>query len=248
MADTTVSEIIVQAFREGNFTAVGETTTSEELSESIPRLRNLISSLLGFELGEAYRDWYVPTSLVPEAPLQYPLTPDGSDVTSAVPYQYPPQNTRLVVKITEAKTLYFPAMPNDGARMAYVDMGSTVTADMTLNGNGRLIEGSSTIVSNLDGVPSVTFHGRKWMYRADLGNWILLEHLDEATDTVPLPPEFDDLLVCGLAMRLAPRFQVQVDEVISSRYTDMLMRLKKRYKQSERMPTSHELRQLFREI
>ncbi len=240
MADTQVSEIIVQAFREGNFTAVGETTTSEELTEAVPRLRNLISSLLGVELGEAYRDWYVPTTHIPEAPLRHPLTPTGTGTTSADTWAYPPANSRLVVSISSAKTVYFPAAPLDGARMAYSDVAST--ANMTLDGNGRLIEGAASLTG-----ASSTFHGRKWLYRADLSNWILLGLLGP-TSEVPLPPEFDDLLVCGMAMRLAPRFQTQPDEVIIQRYADMLGRLKKRYKQSERMPTSLELRQMFREI
>lgn len=247
MADTLVSEIIVQAFREGNFTAVGESTTSEELAESVPRLNNIISAVFGFELGEVLRDYYIPQVLDPEAPLRYPLTPTGSGTTSTLVYANPPANSRLVVKITSDKTIYFPANPHDGSRMAYVDMGSTVTADMTLDGNGRLIEGSASLTSDLDAVTPVTFHGREWLYRADLGNWLLLEVL-ESTDTVPTPPKFDDLWVCGLAMRLAPRFQVQVDEVIAQRYADMLMRLKKQYKQSERQPTSYEMRQMFREI
>jgi len=253
MADTLLSEIVVQAFREGNFIATGESTTTEELAEAMPRLRNLISTILGFELGEQYREWYVPTTLDPVAPTRYPLTPTGDGSTSATSYIYPPANVRLVVKITASKTLYLPATPRDGARIAYADMGSTVTADLTLDGNGRLIEDMSgsaaaSIVTDLDAVTPVTFHGQQWLYRSDLGTWKYLDPALASTDTMPLPPEFDDLFVCGLAMRLSPRFGTQVDQVIAERYADMLQRCKKRYKQSENMPSSVEMRQMFREI
>lgn len=242
MADTLVSEIIVQAFREGNFTAVGETTTAEELKESVPRLNNYIASLFGLEMGEMYRDWYAPTAWESEQPLRHPLTPDGSNVKSTEPWAYPPANVRLVVKATAAKTIYFPAYPSDGARMAYADVGST--ALVTLDGNGRRIEAAVSITEAAAGA----FAGRSWLYRADLGDWIRLKTL-ASTDTVPLPPEFDDLLVTGLAIRLASRMGVkQIDPQIVARHDDMLGRLKKRYKQTERMPTSVEMRSLFREI
>lgn len=234
---TLVSEIVVQAFREGNFTAVGENTTAEELAEAVPRLRNLISSLLGFELGEQLRDWYVPGAYDPAAPLRHPLTPTGEGATSAEPYKYPPNNVRLVVRVDSDRTIYFPAFPNDGARMSFIDVGSTGV--VTLDGNGRKIEGATSVTGALD--------GRKWLYRADLADWIRIDEPLQAGNEVPLPEEFDDLLVTGLAIRLAPRFGVKVDEVIAGRFADMLDRLKKRYKQSERMPTSQEMRQIFRE-
>ena len=122
------------------------------------------------------------------------------------------------------------------------------TAPVTLHGNGRRIEGASQLVGLPEngGVPA-TLHGRSWLYRADLGDWIRLEVL--GTDSrVPLPPEFEDLLVCGLALRLAPRFGTTPDPLIAARHTDMLDRLKKRYKQSERLPSTMELRQHMREI
>lgn len=246
MADTLLSEIVVQAFREGNFVALGEDTPAEELQEAVPRLRNLISAVMGIELGEHYRDWYVPHAYNPEAPLRYPLTPTGTGGTSALPWQYPPANSRLLVKVDEARTLYFPATPNDGARMAYVDLGST--GDVTLDGNGRLIEGATSISSDIGGAPAVSLSGRQWLYRSDKADWILLVNELKASDTVPLPPEFDDLWVTGLVMRMAPRFQIEIQPSIGERYADMLGRLRKRYKQSERQPTTQELRQHMREF
>lgn len=235
---TLVSEIIVQAFREGNFIAVGESTTAEELAEAVPKLNNFLTSLFGIELGEQYRDWYAPSVHDPVAPLRFPLTPTGTGETSAEPWAYPPPNVRLVLSFVLASTLYFPAMPSDGARMALVDVGSL--ADVTLSGNGRRIEGVATLTA-----PPAELNGRKWLYRADLGNWVRLNVL-AAGDAVPLPPEFDDLLVCGLAIRMAPRFGVTIAPTTIELYTDMLGRLKKRYKQSERMPTAMEMRNMMR--
>lgn len=248
MADTLVSEIIVQAFREGNFIAVGESTTAEELAEAVPKLRNLISTVMGIELGEQLRDWYVPQAYNAAVPLRDPLTPDGTAALSTVPYDYPIANSRLVVKLTASRTLYMPSMPQDGARMSFVNAGiSPTTVNVTLSGNGRFIEGAASIVTDLDAGTPVDFHGRIWFYRADLGNWVRIDAPLQSNSTIPTPPEFDDLWVTGLAIRLAPRFQVAIQQTIVARYEDMLGRLKKRYKQSERMPTSVEMRQMFRE-
>jgi hypothetical protein len=150
-------------------------------------------------------------------------------------WPYPPENSRLVVTITAPKTIYFPAEPTDGARMAYVDAGST--AALTINGSGRLVQG----------VPAIEGQGgtRRWFYRADQANWICLEQL-QVEDTVPLPPEFDDLFICGLVVRLAPRFKATVDAAITSRYTDMLERAKQRYTAGEKPKSAAEMRSLLR--
>lgn len=225
---TLVSTIIQQAFREGNFIAVGEVPTADEVAEAVPRLNGFISSLFGFELGEQYREWAVPSAQDPAVPLR--TLPQAQ--TGSTAWAYPPANSRLLVALTTAQTVYFPAMPSDGARMALVDAASV--AGMTLHGNGRLIEGAASLV----GFPS-SFNGRKWLYRADLGDWIRLGVLVEE-DEVPLPPEFDDLLICGMAVRLAPRYGVEISSATTSLYMDMLERLKQRYRQSEAMPISTE--------
>jgi len=244
---TLVSEIVVQAFREGNFTAVGETTTAEELMEAVPRLNNFISALLGTDLGEQYRDWYVPQAWNPARPLRHPLTPAGDNAESAEPWAYPPANVRLMAKLSAPRTLFFPPNPSDGARMAFVDLGSTAST-VTLSGNDRLIENAAGSPVAAVGAAPASLTGFRWLYRADLGTWVRLRTL-QATDSVPLPPEFDDLLIAGLCIRLAPRFGVkEIDPAIIERREDMLGRLKRRYKQSERMPTTMEMRTMFRSV
>lgn len=235
---TLVSAIIQQAFREGNFIAVGEVPTAEEIAEAVPKLRTFIASLFGIEVGAQFREWYVPSFPDPAAPLRYPLTPTGTGEATAEAWAYAPANTRLMLAISSPSTVYFPAAPNDGARMALVDVGST--ANVTLQGNGRKIEGELSVIA----APS-TLNGFTWFYRADLGDWVLLEPELVEDDPVPLPPEFDDLLVCGLAARLAPRFGVEISSTTAACYADMLERLKKRYRQSERMPSNAEPRTTF---
>lgn len=235
---TVVSEIVNQAYREGNFVAVGELPTAAEVSEAIPRLNGLLSSLFGHELGEIFREWPVPAVGYPTAPVRWQLTPTGPAAAGAEPWAYPPGNVRMIVRITSPQTIFFPVNPQDGARIQYVDVGSS--AALTLDGNGRLIEGETEI----SGSPPV--EGRRtWLYRADLGDWIQIKTLI-GTDEVPLPEEFDDLLITGLTIRIAPRYGVKIDDAIIARFVDMVSRLKKRYKQTEGYPTSEV--QVFPEI
>lgn len=236
---STAGEIIVQAFREGNFTPIGASSTAEELAESLPRLNSLVASLFGFELGEHYRDWPVPSAWTTAQEQRHPLTP-LTETETTVSWPYPPQNSRLLVSITAAKTVYFPPSPSDGARMALSDIGSAAV-NITLDGNGRLIEGGTTKVD----VPS-NLHGSKWLYRADLSNWIALTSITASTDDMPLPEEFDDLFVTGLAMRLGPRYGVALEPAVAEKYKDMVARLLARYKDNSRPKTAAELRTLLR--
>jgi hypothetical protein len=224
----TSEEIIQQAFREANYVAVGEEPTDAEVTEALPRLQNLLAALFGFELGEQLREWYVPQERAPRVPMRDPRTPTGAAAATSNGWDYPPANSRIIAKLSSDTTIYFPATPSDGSRMGFVNVGSTGV--ITFDGNGRLIDGNATL--------SQPVTGSTWFYRADIATWVLMAAL--AIDTqMPLPAEFDDLLVCGLAMRLAPRFGVKnIDQVIISRYGDMLQRLKTRYKQTEAMPAT----------
>jgi hypothetical protein len=240
---TLVSDIVAQAFREGNYTAVGEDPTTEEMAEAVPRLRNLVSSLFGFELGEQLTDWYAPSDLLPSSPLTYPRTPSGSGENTSTPWAYPPANSRLIVSVSAATTLYFPPYPDDGARIAYIAAPGT-TGIVTLSGNGRKVEGAASVVAAAAG----TFDGRKWFYRADLADWVRVDQTLVEASQVPLPEEFDDLLVTGLALRLSARFGTKIDDTVAARFTDMLGRAKKRFKQSANAPVGPELQQMMREI
>lgn len=223
---TTAKEIIVQAFSEGGYAPRGKMSLAEEMQEALPVLNTLLLSMLGLELGEHYRDWPVPPNRQSTVPSRYPLGPIANEPVRDV-WTNPPANVRIVAANSEAVTVYFPANPQDGARMAYTDSGAG--ADVTLHGNGRLIQGLASVTG--------TGGYRKWLYRADLSNWICLDQL-EMGDELPTPPEFDDLYICGLVIRLGGRFKQPADQMYRERYTDMLSRLKRRYKQSEEVPSS----------
>lgn len=224
--DTKAGEIIVQAFSEGGFKPRGNSSIAEEMQEALPVLNSLLFSLVGVELGEQYRDWPVPPNRRSPVPSRYPLGPIDETPDRCV-WANPPINSRILAANDTDVTVYFPANPRDGARMAYADVGAN--ACITMDGNGRLIQGLPTIQGAGGSV--------RWLYRSDLGNWICLHKL-EIKDEVPLPQEFDDLLITGLVTRLSPRFGAEVSPWIADRYRDMLSRLKKRYRQTEAMPAA----------
>lgn len=220
MIDTKAKELIVQAFSEGGFTARAGSTIAEEMQEALPRLNSLLFSLLGYELGEQYTDWPVPhPSRTSSTPARYPRDPLAENL-SETQYVHPPANSRIIAKNTSVVTAYFPESPSDGARMAYADVGAT--ANITFDGNGRTIQG----VASVEGSGGT----RRWFYRADLGDWICLDPL-QMDDYSPLPLEFDDLLIAGLVIRLSARFGKEPSAVLAGRYTDMLSRLRARYRQ-----------------
>lgn len=221
--DTRVGEIIVQAFHEGRLLPESkDTEAAQELVEAIPRLSSLLFSLVGLELGEKYADWPVPQTDQQMGELRRSGFMQEA-FSSGVAWQYPSANRRLVASNSTPITVYFPSSPRDGARMSYVDVGSAEF--ITISGNGMLVQGQA----------SITGRGgqRRWFFRADQGNWVCLKQFTSKDDVSPLPPEFDDLLICGLVLRLSPRFGKTPHEAIAGRYADMLQRLKKRYTQSE---------------
>src|SRR5262245_40589576 len=200
---STAGDIITYAFREGNFIAVGETPTAAEIAEALPRLQNLLASLFGNELGENYRDWYVTSQLAEQVPLRTRLAPTTDPTVSpSESWKYPPPNARLLVKITAAQTVILPANPNDGARIMVVNVGSTGSINLTLDANGHLIDTATSLTGTL-----TTLTGKWWLYRADLGQWTMFVPIAEDDDDMPLPEEFDDYFICGLAIRLSTRYQ-----------------------------------------
>jgi hypothetical protein len=233
---TTCSDLIQAALREGNLLAAGVSPTSVEQSEALGRLNAYNKQLFGVLIGEYNQDWLVPAPqrTAPQAAnypqLPYPIDtlgdailPSSSDLSDNI-WPFPPQNSRLVVAVTSAATVYFPEAPNDGARMSFVatpEMSDT----LTLDGNGKAIEG----VATKDVTAADT--GRKWFFRADLANWVALTTLG-LTDTPPLPDEFDDLYVTALAIRLSSRYGQDPRAGTQNTYKDMLKQAKTRFAQS----------------
>lgn len=230
---TTATSLIQSAYREGNLIAVSKSPSIDEQTEALERLNRLVKGVYGFEVGENLRDWLAP-SPQRTAPIaaNYPQFPWPDDLTSTVSsniWPYPPRNRRIVWGGVTA-TIYFPENPMDGSRMAVVqgsgagDSGAP-GATLTLDGNGRTIEGANTKVLT-DPVTAAA-----WLYRADLGDWTAVVDM-ALTDQCPFPSEFDDFFIITLMKRLAPRYGKVMSNESLELATRALSALKARYRQA----------------
>ena len=221
------SDAITAAFREGNIIPVGATPNALEQAEGLSILNRFINSVYGLVLGEYLSDWQVPDIQRTGSIAAYPPYLPGALRPLIVPNnQFPAKNCRIVWD-GSPQTVYFPETPIDGARMAFVQAsgaGRTGAAgNLTLDGNGRTIEGANTYVSA--GVTS-----RAWIYRSDLADWRALTTM-LLTDTIPFPMELDDLWIVATAIRLAPRYGKQTMPETALTQKRMMATLKTRYTQ-----------------
>lgn len=181
---TTASSIITDAYRESNLIPMGNSPNANQITEALGRLNTLLSSTIGNEAGDAFSD------------LNIGGTFDQSWDTT----YYVPSNVRLVLNISSPLTLKLHPQPFEGQRLSVVDAGGTLGSDnLTLDGNGRKIEGGASVVLSTNG------DTRQWFYRADLGEWVKCATLI-IDDDIPFPPEFDDYFITMLALRLNPRY------------------------------------------
>lgn len=218
---TTTTEIITAAYREANLIPVGASPTTAEQAEALPRLQNLVSSVLGEDAGEEL----APVSLG----RNNVQTPQAFNLDDWA-YDWVPPNIRVMANLQSAKTLNLPPNPQDGARFGVVDVsGNFSTYNLTLNGNGRQIEASSSLTLSADG------YAGEWFYREDLGNWALVSPLTLG-GAMPFPAKFDDLFIIGLELRLVSRNSQSISAESAARYDDQSRQFKAKYKQ--RVPTS----------
>lgn len=187
---TLVSDIITQAFRDGNLIGVGTTPGTNEEAEGLKRLQVLILSVLGNEGGENLQAFPVGNNNV---------TNPAAWVPEVATTDFLPLNAMVVANLENAQTLYLHPNPQDGSRLGVIDASANfATYNLTLNGNGRTVDGATTDVL------STNSQSIQYFYRADLGDWKVITTL-ATTDQMPFPEEFDDLFVIMLAMRLNPR-------------------------------------------
>ena len=220
---TTIRQIITDAFREGGLVQVGLTPDADEFDEGLRKLQNFITSVFGAELGENLASVTYGINGVSNRYGKY------VDATSVIDGHYVPANTRLVSNLSQTKTVYLAPDPQDGARFAVVDnAGNFATYNMIVNGNGRKIESATTVTLNTNSV------SKQWFYRADLGEWVLIDTLT-ANSQSPFPTEFDEFLVLTLAMRLNPRFQSQTAPETIEAYRRIKKLFRARYSQSKEM-------------
>lgn len=213
---TLTSDIITDAYRESNLIAIGATPNAAQVAEGLRRLNVIVSGVYGYEVGEPLNDWPIgKQGLVDEIVWERPS------------WQYPPSNVRFIAASNEPETVYLNPNPADGARVALIDpLSRLATYPITLDGNGRAIEGSASVTLNTDDLV------RTWLYRAEIGQWLRLSDLDGAIDEeFPFPKEFDDFFTTRLAMRLNPRYGRQMSEESAAELIAIRDKIKARYRQ-----------------
>lgn len=194
---TLISSIIQDAFREGNILPLGRVPNANQLAEALRLFQQNIRSIYGDEAGEGLIDWPLGSFNVDEPGIVDPRIPDQ--------ILRPRINSRLIATADTATRVYFTPYPQDGSRMAIADpFGRLATVPVTFDANGRTIEGAPTKLLAVNG----TF--QEWFYRADKCDWMKLTVL-LATDENPFPDDFDAFFICGLAMRLNPRYGREMD-------------------------------------
>lgn len=224
---TTVSTIITDAYRQSNVLAIATSPTSDQTDEGLRYLNRIVKSVFGNEAGDPFESFPIGRVDI-QRPAGYPWWNNVPDNNWWVP-----KNTRLMVNIDEPVEVWLHPDPDDGSRFAVIDVQKTfATNNFTVHGNGRLIEGLTSMVLNADGTDS------EWFYRADIGNWQLYSPLS-LVDTFPFPEEFDDFFITLLAMRLNPAYGVQMDGQSQAVFNRAAKQMKARYDQD--MPTRSEL-------
>lgn len=222
---TTLRKTISDAFREAGITAVGETPDADQHAEGLDRLNALIKSLFGNELGDPLTSVNYGTAGLTNA---FGISEDESSEIASV---FLSANTRLILNISSAQTIFLPPNPRDGARIGLIDnAGNLSTYNVTLDGNGRRINGALTAVLNTN------LANKEYFYRADLGQWISVLDL-VADDQLPFPADFDDFFVTLLAMRLNPRYGAETSQEMGSVLTEMRKKFRARYKQITFVPS-----------
>lgn len=194
---TLISSLITDAFREGNIIPLAKAPSDNQVTEALRLYNQNILSIYGNDAGENLLDWPLGTYGIDD--------PNYVDPRNPYVIQRPGINRRLLATATSALTVFLTPTPQDGSRMGITDpFGRLAAFPVTLDANGRTIEGGPTVVLNTNGT------NRKWFYRADKGAWVKLTAL-LATDENPFPEEFDAFFYIGLAMRLNPRYGREMD-------------------------------------
>jgi hypothetical protein len=227
---TAVTSIIKSALRETNLIPLGVEPTQDQLDEGFGLLSTIVAGVLGNEAGENIQ------------PL--PLGTDGINSPSGYPWWsnelpgnvFVPFNTRIMCNLTGPGQVNLHPKPHDGARMGIVDVNQTFDIyPLTVNGNGRSIEGQESMTYSTPG------EIRQWVYREDMGNWVTVIPLDAAGE-MPWPPEFDDMFIILLALRLNPRYGQVIHPASAQALQVAQTKFSARYKQSDtQMPAEDAL-------
>lgn len=191
---TTVASIISSALRETNLIPLGVIPTDVQVAEGFNLLSTIVAGVLGNEAGENLVPFPLGQNEI-NSPKGYPWW--SNELPGNIFLQ---TNIRVMCNLTGAGMVNLHPRPHDGARMGVVDVSQNFDMfPLTINGNGRSIEGDDTQTYDTPGLL------REWIYREDLGNWVVVSPLDPDGD-MPWPAEFDDMFIIRLAYRLNPRY------------------------------------------
>lgn len=205
---TLASDIITRAHRESNLIPLVATPNANQAAEALPLFNEQLLAALGFEAGADISD----------------LNIGGQFDQSACCSTWVPANARLVLNLAAARTLKIHPRPYEGQRLAIADAGNNLaTRNLTLDGNGRRIEGAATLVLNVNG------DSRQWLYRGDTANWVKITAL-AAGDSMPFPQEFDSFFTTRLAMRINPRYGQGLAKETVAELTRIEGKLRARYR------------------
>lgn len=216
---TLISSIVTDAFREGNILPLGREPNANQAAEALRLINALFTAVFGNAAGEMLHDWPLGNFGRESPGYNLAATPDQ--------LSHPEINRRLIALNEEALTVYLTLYPQDGARYGIADPFSRLAAfPITLDANGRTIEGAATLLLDTDGT------NRQWFYRADLGEWVRLT-AKIATDALPFPEEFDNFFITLLAMRLNPRYGREMDSQSALIFKEARRSFIARYLQSQ---------------
>lgn len=219
---TTVADIIRDAYRESNLIAINALPSGEQQEEGLTALARIISSVYGNEAGEQLNPFLIGRNNISQ--------PSGFPYYETLPVGwYVPQNVRLILNLVNPQIVYLDPNPTDGQRFAFVDASNNLnTNPLTIIGNGRLIQGETSKTYGLDG------DKMEFVYRGDLAEWVKVSPI-EYFDIFPFPPDFDDVFIIGLAIRLNPRYDRATSLESGAAYEKSLNQFKARYRQHKRM-------------
>lgn len=221
---TLISDIIRRSFRSLNLIAVGASPTAPQEAEALDLLQTNIRSMFGTSLGQPLDDINYG-----EENRTYKVD-DNSVWRNYFADEVVMPNTRMVLNLSQPLSIPLHDKPSDGARLEVVDAAGNLSVNtLTLEGNGRKIEGNLTRTINTDNA------SLQWFYRADVADWRLVSDLTTA-DESPFPLEFDELLILSLAVDLCPLYGVSMTAEQLSELRKTKSRFGSRYSQTKEEP------------
>lgn len=215
---TTVTELITDAYRQGNLIALGATPSDAQLNEGLRWLNRLVKSVFGNEAGENLTPFALGRENI-NRPAGFPWYGDAPPAEWFVPH-----NTQLLCNLENATEISLHPQPVDGSRVAVNDLALNFsTNSLTLDGNGRRIDGGTSVLLNVDGTDQV------WFYRDDRGEWLTVTPLDDLEAIFPFPEEFDMFFVGNLAMLLNPAYGATMDQQTAQMFARAKSQFQARY-------------------